>query len=137
MEEHQYTPEALEHCRRTTGTALSAGAKCVSRAPRTDSNQVAVEFAWEVPLEARAPIIFQVRISREGRESSIRFTIDLNRLQTDDLQALHDLLAYPPRDYWLARAVAWLVDASLRQQQPHWSDEQRNQKVREVLLAPP
>jgi hypothetical protein len=98
---------------------------------------VTIEFDWEVPASAGDPIVFRVRISREGRESSIRFTIDLNRLQTDDLQALHDLLAYPPRDYWLARAVAWLVDASLRQQQPHWSDEQRNQKVREVLLAPP
>ena len=109
----------------------------VSGPPRANSDQVAIEFDWEVPSRAHAPIVFQVRISRRGRESFIRFAIDLNRLQTDDLQSLYNFLANPPKGYWLARSVTWLIDVSIRQQQPNWSTEERNRKVRALLLTPP
>jgi hypothetical protein len=101
------------------------------------SDPVGIEFDLEVPTQTRVPIIFRIRVDRGGRESSIRFAIDLDRLQTDDLQTLHDLLAYPPKGYRLARSIAWLIDISLRQQQPHWSTEHRNQKVWELLIMPP
>jgi hypothetical protein len=137
LQSRSITFNAAAAHRQHAEAALDAAPEHVSGSLRTDADQVAIELNWEVPSEAGAPIVFQVRISRNGRESSIRFAIDLNQLQTDDLQILHDLLAYPPKSYWLARAVAWLVDTSLRQQQPHWNDEQRNQKAREMLLAPP
>ena len=137
MKKHQHNAEELEACRQRAQAALQASAHRVSEAPRTDSDQVSIQFGWEVPSRAHAPIVFEVRVRRRRRENTINFAIDLDRLQTGDLQILHDLLAYPPRGYWLARAVAWLVDASLRQQQPHWSDKQRNQRVRELLLVPP
>jgi hypothetical protein len=103
--------------------------------PRSDP--VGIQFDWEVPSQARAPIVFEVRVRRGGRESSIRFAIDLDRLEKDALQTLHDFLAYPPKGYWLARTIAWLIDISLRQQHPHWSAEHRRRKVRELLLTSP
>jgi hypothetical protein len=137
MEERQCNHEELEAGRRRALAALLAGAERAQGPPRSDTDQVAIQFDWEVPPQARAPIIFRVRISREDRDSSIRFAIDLNQLQTDDLQTLHDLLAYPSKGYWMVRSIAWLLDTSLRQQQPEWSTEQRNRKVRELLLFSP
>jgi hypothetical protein len=117
-----------------TETPLSSATQRVSGPPRSDPDQVSIQLDWEVPPHARAPIVFRVRVSREGRESSIRFAIDLDRLQAVDLQTLHDLLAYPPRGYWLARGIAWLIDTSLRQGQPHLSLPARRAEVRNLLL---
>jgi hypothetical protein len=135
MEDHEYSTEDLERCRCTAETALSAAAKRIFSSPGTDSEIVTIEFDWEVPQQAHAPIIFRVRIGRGDRESSIRFTIDLDQLQADDLQTLHDFLAYPPKGYWLARSIAWLLDISLQQRQPSLSGEERAREVRQLLLA--
>ena len=118
-----FSPEELAACR--DGTLFGS--------PRSD--HVGIQFDWEVPTQAHAPVIFRVRICRGGRESSIRFAIDLDRLQTDDLQTLHDFLAFPPKDYWLVRRVAWLLDISLQQRQPSLSGEERAREVRQLLLA--
>jgi hypothetical protein len=138
MKEHRHNAdEELKDRRQRDLAALQARTDRVSEAPRTDSDQVGIEFDWEVPASAGDPIVFQARISREGRESSIRFALDQNRLQTNELQSLYNFLANPPKGYWLARSVTWLIDVSIRQQQPHCSTEERNRKVKELLLAPP
>ena len=134
----KFSTEELAAARWRAERKLKAAAEHVfGSSQQGDSEVVSIAFDWEVPSQARAPIMFRVRINRLGRESSVRFAIDLDRLQTDDLQTLHDLLAYPPKGYWLARSITWLIDTSLRQQQPHWSTEHRNRKVRELLLMPP
>jgi hypothetical protein len=100
----------------------------VSGPPRANSDQVAIEFDWEVPASASDPVVFQVRINRGDRASLVRCAINLNQLQPGDLQILRDFLANRPTGHWL-------VDASFRRMQPHWSTEHRNRKVRELLLA--
>jgi hypothetical protein len=131
----EFNHEELEACWRHAQAALEAAAKRVfGSPPQRESDQVRITFDWEAPQQARTPIVFQVHVSRLGQKSSIRCAIDLDRLQTDDLQTLHDFLAFPPKGYWLARSVAWLIDTSLRQHQPRWSAEHRCREVRELLL---
>jgi hypothetical protein len=136
MEEHQYSAEELAEGRRADA-AIQASADRVFGSPRPATDQVSIELDWGIPTRALVPIVFKIRINRGSRGSVIRCAIDLDRLPTGNLQILHDLLANPPKGYWLARGIAWLIDTSLRQQQPRWSTEQRNRKVRELLLAPP
>jgi hypothetical protein len=135
MNEEFSSEELTVSCRQRAETALQAAAERVSDSPRSDTDQATIALDWEVPLQAHAPIPFEIRIGRRGRESSICFVIDLNQLETGDLQTLHDSLAYPPRGYWLARAVAWLLDISLQQRQPSLSGEERAREVRQLLLA--
>jgi hypothetical protein len=118
----EYNAETLERC-------------LFGSPPQRESDQVRITFDWEIPQQARAPIVFQVHVSRLGRESSIKFAIDLDRLQTSDLQALLDFLAFPPKGYWLARSIAWLLDLSLQQQQPALTGKIRCAKVRELSLS--
>jgi hypothetical protein len=119
-----------------TETPLSSATERVSGPPRSDPDQVSIQLDWEVPPHARAPVRIsgprQPRRPREFYNGSLSIS---HRLQAVDLQILHDLLAYPPRGYWLARAVAWLIDTSLRQGQPHLSLPARRAEVRHLLLV--
>jgi hypothetical protein len=71
----------------------------------------------------------------DSDQVSIRFALDLDRLETCGLQLVHDLLASSPKGYQLTRTITWLPDTSLRQQYRGWSAKERNRKVRELLLA--
>jgi len=96
MEEHQYTPEALEHCRRTTGTALSAAAERVSEA--SEGQSIVTSFDWEIP-ELTTPHLntFLARIHCQAGERSFRIPIDVARLaaegRTADLEKLLAILS--------------------------------------------
>ena len=127
-------PQLGSSLQRRAEVAPGAEAERISGVLRTDSDQVTVGVNWEIPASAGEPVVFRIRISRGGRESLVRCAVDLDQLGTDDLQLVHDLLACPPKGYWLARMVTWLIDVSLRQGHPNWSTEERNRKVRELLL---
>jgi|SRR6516225_7771575 hypothetical protein len=124
---------------------LAAAAACrqhaerVPGAPRSDSCRVTIEFDWEVPAAAGEPTVFLASISRSGRKSSIRFGIDLKRLQSAELEKLHDFLArYHARlttDYELAWHLSWLVETWFSQLQPDLTPEGRHAKLRALLLC--
>ena len=110
----KFSPEELAACR--DGTLFGS----------SRSDPVGIQFDWEVPHQARAPIVLRIQISRGAAARVLsEFAIDLGRLQTDDLQTLHDLLAFPPKGYQLVRAITWLLDVSFRQGQPYWSAENK------------
>jgi hypothetical protein len=68
----------------------------------SDIDQVQIHFAWEVPSRADEAIIFILDIRRDTRESVTRFALDLTKLETANLQRLHDLLATRQKGYRLA-----------------------------------
>jgi hypothetical protein len=129
--------EEIEVYRQRAEVVVQAAAEGVFGSPRSDP--VGIQFDWEVPHQARAPIVFEARVRRGGHESSIRFDLDLDRLQTDDLQTLHDFLArYHARvatHYELAWHLSWLIETWLTQVQPELTPEERHAKVREILLS--
>ena len=108
-----------------------------SGAPPHDS--VGLGFDWEVPAAVGEPITFLADIARGDQVSSIRFQLDVNKLQNNELERLHDFLArYHARvttHYELAWHLSWLVETWLTQAQPELSPEDRHAKVREMLLA--
>jgi hypothetical protein len=133
-------PEKPERAyRQRPKAALSAGAERIFCSPRTDSDQVSIEFDWEVPASAGDPIIFLAAIVRGGRESSIRFAIDLQRLQSVELERFHDFLAgYQARTvthYELAWHLSWLLETWLIQTQSELACEELHAKVRQLLLV--
>jgi hypothetical protein len=82
--------ELAAACRRRAEAVVQAAAEGVFGSPRSDP--VGIQFDWEVPPHARAPIVFRIHISRGAAARVLKFAIDLGRLQTDDLQTLHDFL---------------------------------------------
>jgi hypothetical protein len=127
--------------RQRAEAALSAAAESVLSSPPRDS--VRLRFDWEVPASAGDPIIFLADIARGGQVSSIRFQLDLNKLQNNEAQKLHNFLArYHARvttHYELAWHLSWLVESWLSQVQRDLTPEGRHAKARELLLcnAPP
>jgi hypothetical protein len=115
---------------------LSKAVECAP--PRSDSDKVGISFDWEIPRKP-SDIVFQVRVERGSRHSAIDFAIDLRRMRGAELEKLHDILvkrhAGLDDGYELTRAITWLLTISLQQQQPSWSDEQREIQVRQLLLA--
>jgi len=143
MEEHQYTPEALEHCRRTTGTALSAAAERVSEA--SEGQSIVTSFDWEIP-ELTTPHLntFLARIHCQAGERSFRIPIDVARLaaegRTADLERLHDILATRhaglDNRYSLLQSLEWMLNISLEQAEPELSPSERQVKVHQLLFIP-
>jgi hypothetical protein len=90
-------------------------------------------------LPSVIPLPFLADIARGDQVSSIRFQLDPNKLQNNELERLHDFLArYHARvttHYELAWHLSWLVETWLTQAQPELSPEDRHAKVREMLLA--
>jgi hypothetical protein len=131
MEDHRYSAEELKHCRDTAEKLLLGSL-------RTD---VSIELDWEIPACAADPIIFLANISRSNRKSSIRFGIDLKRLQTVQLEKLRAFLTHCHAGtlghYNLVLNLAWLLQISLTQTAPQLSPAERQLKVRQLLLSPP
>jgi hypothetical protein len=98
---------------------------------RSDGDPVEIAFDWETPARANDPLIFLLTIRRGKRESFIRFDITLARFAGADLQRLHDFLA---SGYQLTFEISWLLGLSLEQEMPASSLEERQQRVRELLL---
>jgi hypothetical protein len=104
-------PKRRSRIRSRRGTHFSS--------PRVDSDQVAIDFDWNVSQAADDCIRFHLRISRQGQRSAIDFAIDLRRLKTAELEQLRRFLvrwhARLDDGYELARSIVWLLDISLQQ----------------------
>jgi hypothetical protein len=103
-------------------------------------------FDWEIPaLTTPHLLTFLARVRCGARERSLRVPIDIAKLEaggrTADLERLHGILALRhagiDTPHSLLAGIEWMLDVSFQQQQPRWNAKQRNQKVRELLLAPP
>jgi hypothetical protein len=123
-------PEHLAACRR-------CAAERVWHPDHPDLDKVHIRFDWEIQLRAGDPLIFHLRVAREGRESVTRFALDLTKLQEADLERLHDFLLRQYSgvrdDYAFARSLTWLLTTSLRQRGT--ALDQIDAKVREILLT--
>ncbi len=104
----------------------------------TAVDEVEVHFDWR-PAVQNGRVVFQADIVREGRRSAISFQIDLHRLEHVELEQLNTFLARRHAGltdgYAITRTIVWLLDISLRQNEPLLSEEDRCAKVRELLMA--
>jgi hypothetical protein len=101
-------------------------------------DEVQLEFDW-VPVMENGVIIFQTRVTRRNQTSQVDFQIDLTKLRETELQQVSDFLSRRHADltsgYEVTRAVVWLLDLALGQQQPGLSKVARDSKIRELLLS--
>jgi hypothetical protein len=100
-------------------------------------DEVQLEFDWH-PVMENGRIVFQSRVTRVGRTSTVNFEIDLTKLREAELQ-LADFLSRQHAGlvsgYELSRILCWLLDISIAQTQPGLSKALRDSKVRELLLS--
>ena len=138
MQEHQYSPEALEPCRRTAEKLLEQAAERLLGAPQTAPEPVQVNFDWD-PVVIDGCVTFHSQVSRgKSRQSIVNFTINLKKLtetQQEQLANFHVRRGAGINDaYDLSWHLSWLVETWLTQVQPELIREDRRTKVREVLL---
>ena len=102
------------------------------------SDLVDVGFDW-LPTAQDNRVTFQVRIARGGKESIVDFEVDLRQLCEVDLERLEQILVrrHGSMDsgYEVTRAIVWLLDVSLTQNEPLLSKAERDMKVQELLLS--
>ena len=109
-----------------------------AKSPATADNQIGIDFDWTAPPQANGRVSFQVRIRRGRQQSYVEFELDLAGLSAGELQRLGAFIIRRQLQlttgYEMGRTLTWLLNCSLRQQQPELSAEIRAEKVRELLL---
>jgi hypothetical protein len=105
---------------------------------KVDCDQVGLQFDWTLPTE-NGLATFQSCVARDCRRSAVDFTVDLNRLSKPDPERLNNFLvrraAGLTSSYEVVRHLAWLLEISLEQSSAQLSRDERQRKVRELLLV--
>jgi hypothetical protein len=132
----------LEIYRQRAEAAPDADAERISQT--SQEGPVVVFFDWEIPsLTTPHFVTFLARVRSQAGERSFRIPIDVAKLATEgrttDLERLLDILAtrHAGLDdrHSLVQSLAWLLSISLEQTSPQLTENERQLKVRQLLLA--
>jgi hypothetical protein len=126
--------------RRLAGHELGHAVERLLGAPQTTSEPIEVGFDWdEVVIDDC--ITFHYRANYRGRRSIVDFTVNKKKLTRAQLDRLDSFIARRQagitKTYDLAWNLSWLLGLWLEQVQPELSTDERNLKVRQLLLAEP
>jgi hypothetical protein len=81
-------------------------------------DEIELFFDW-IPSVTNGSITFITTIVRGAARSTIQYEVDLNRLSSEELEQLHDVLckrhAGTDNGPEVAKAIGWLLDLSLAQ----------------------
>ncbi len=137
---HEHMPEQLTERRRAAERLLQeAPERILGGSPRHEPD--GLSFDWEIPELTKLNLLtFIAEVHCQGDKSQVRFQIDLAKLQTPELEELHNILARRHAGLddrrSLLRSIEWMLTISLSQTSPHLTEAERKRAAqRELLLA--
>jgi hypothetical protein len=139
-----YTPAEPAQYAGTAKRHLEEGAGRLSGQSQPQGEPDGLIFHWEAPsLSNPALFTFIAEVHRQRDKSKVRFQIDTAKLETAgrtaDLEKLRDILVARHAGIddrrSLLRSIEWMLTISLEQTSPELTPDERQLKVRQLLLA--